>query len=511
MAFSSNNIFSLTDPYAQLIDQLIQLDAQPKRRLEAKRTEQTDRKSAVSSVGSKLSALNNLLEGYREPGASQFQPFSASSSDESIFTAQVTGKALTSGDYSIDVNQLAKNDVKVSKEFNVTDQISNLGGNARSFRIKIGGEYIDINGDGNKDTNDEITVSGLTNGDTYESVITKVASAINDSAAREFVSASVVRQADDTVRLSVRSKESGLENQIEFENDVPGNPSKVNIAEALRLTYASGGNRGQDKTTIVGSTSQGGRIYQTTELNAKFSIDGLNYERTSNKIDNAIDGLTLNLIGESAGTQQLSIDTDVEGGKKAIQGFIDTYNSLVSDIRSKSFLNSESGSRGPLSQDRIFRDLIFTLQNAVSEEVSTAASSDFNTIYELGLGFSQGGRLEIENEEELENALTNKSTEVQNLFSGTDGFAEKLQGVLDGFVGSKSIVSSIKSSIDSQIDNIDNRIAAQDRFLERQREQYREQFTRLQQISIEAQNQYQSLQAIGSGTSQYYSQLLGGG
>jgi flagellar hook-associated protein 2 len=511
MSFGSNAIFGLTDPYANLIDRLIQLDSQPKQRLEAKVSEQNTRKSAVSSVGSKLSSLNNLLTNYLEPGARQFQPFAATSSDESMFTAEVTGKAQTSGNYSLDINQLAKNDVKVSKEFNTTDQISNLGGNARSFRIKIGGQYVDINGDGNQDTNDEITVSGLTNGDTYDTVLNKVASAINNSAAREFVSASVVSQTNGTVRLSVRSRESGANNQIEFENDVPGNPSKVNIAEALRLTYASGANRGQDKNTIVGNTSQGGRIYAANQLNAKFSIDGLNYERSSNRVDDAIQGITLNLKNETTSTQQLSVDTDTEGGKKAIQEFIDSYNSVVNDIRKKSFLNAESGDRGPLSGDRVFRDLIFTLQNKMSESVSSAANANFDTLYELGLGFTQGGKLEIRNETQLEDALTNKSTEVQNLFSGTDGFAEKVQGVLDGFVGSKSVISSLQNSIDSKIESLNDRIAAQERFLERQREQYRDQFTRLQQVSTEAQNQLSSLQSIGGGVSNYYSQLMGGG
>ncbi|MGM0587752.1 MAG: flagellar filament capping protein FliD [Bacteroidota bacterium] len=509
MAFSSNSLFSLTDPYGQLIDRLIKLDSQPKVRLENKKSEQTERKQAVSKVGSKLSSLKNTLDSYLEPGASQFQPFSASSSDDSIFTASVTGKVSAGGTYSIDVGQIAKNDVKVSQEFSTSDQISNLGGNARSFRIKVGGEYVDIDGDGTGDANDEITVSGITNGDTYESVINKVAEAINNSAAREFMTASVVKQTDNTVRLSVRSKTSGLDNMIEFENDVPGNPTKTNIAEALGLTYAGGANRGQDNTTIVGDTSQGGRIYSTSELNSKFTIDGLDYERGSNSISNAIQGLTLDLKNESGSTQTLTVDTDTQGGKEAVQGFIDTYNAVVSEIRKNSFLNSETGDRGPLQRDRIFRDLIFQLQNKLSESVTSAASTDLDTIYELGLGFNQQGKLEIRNEEQLDNALTTQSTEVQNLFSATGGFAEGLNGIIDGFVGSKSVISSLESSIDSKIDNLDNQIQREEQFLERQREQYREQFTQLQQISTQAQNQMQSLQAIGSGTSQYYSQLLG--
>jgi flagellar hook-associated protein 2 len=297
---------------------------------------------------------------------------------------------------------------------------------------------------------------------------------------------------------------------VEFENDVPGDPTKQNIAEALRLTYAGGGNRGQDKTTIVGSTSQGGRVYNTTELNSKFTIDGLDYERGSNSIDNAIQGLTLDLKSVSGSTQTLSVDTDPEGGKEAVQEFIDTYNAVVNDIRVKSFLNSETGNRGPLQRDRVFRDLIFQLQNKLGESVSSAASTDLDTIYELGLGFTQQGKLEIRNEEQLDNALTTQPTEVQNLFSGDGGFAEGLNGIIDGFVGSKSVISSLQSSIESRIDNLEDQISREEQFLQRQREQYREQFTQLQQVSTQAQNQLRSLQAIGSGTSQYYSQLLGG-
>lgn len=512
---STNALFQASNPYSELIDQLIQLESRPKQRLEQKVEQQQTRKSAISSVGSKLSTLNGLFDSYLGLNANQFEAFSAGSSNESAFTVETTTSLDGAGTYDINVNQIAKNDIKVSKQFNTSDTISGLdAAENRTFRIKVGGEYVDFNGDGTADSNDTITISGIADGDTYESVIQQVANQINDSVASQDVTATVLRENSDTVRLSVRSDETGKENLVEFENDVPA--SGQNVAEALRLTYAGGPNRGEDKKDVVGDTTQGGRIYQESELNAKFKLDGLSFERSSNEVTDAISGLTINIIQTTSSSEKITVNSDSETIKSNVTDFIDKYNAAVKDIRQKSFLNPDSGERGPLQGDRQLKSLVNSMRNSLMQDVDSSLipSDEINSIFDIGLDFNRDGTIEIADEAALDQAINNNPEDIQRLFSATDsdnsttdGIAGRLQGVLDLYLSNNDgILNTLKDSADSKIEVLNNRISREERFLENRREQLQSEFQALQQVAIQAQQQQQSLQSIapslyGSGSS----------
>jgi len=510
---STSALFGAANPFSNLIDQLIDLESEPKRRLEAQVETQQTRKNAVNSVGSKLSNFNNLLTSFIDPNEEQFELFKAASSDKEAFSATAGNNVQSSGTFGFEVDQIAKSDVKVSRQFTATDTISNLASDGKDFRIRIGGDIVDINGDGTGDTNDVITVNA-SNGDTFESVLNNVASAINNSTAGDSVSASVVSETGDSVRLSVRSLETGEEQLIEFENDIPGNPNEANIAEILELTQGGVGNpnRGQDNSTVIaeGSTD-GGRIFAQSELNALFSIDGLNFERSSNTVEDAIEGVTINLLQPTSGAETISITADSEEAKSNIQEFIDSFNSAVTDIRNKSFLNPDTGDRGPLANDRLFKDLTFTLRNTIINDVTAASDSSLNSIFEIGLNVAQNGTIEIEDEAKLDDALENNPDAVKEIFTASDGIANRLQSVLDNFLkGSNSIISTVRNSIDSEIELLNDRIESQEQFLARRREQLQQQFEQLQQVSIQAQNQQQALAAFGTGGGNLNTLLLGG-
>ena len=499
---STSALFGAANPFSETIDQLIRLESEPKRRLESQVESQQNRLSAVDKVGSNLSSFNNLLTSFTDPGNEQINIFEATSSNPDAFTATASQDVQGSSTFDFNVNQLAKNDIKVSRQFTATDTISNLASDGKSFRIRIGGEIVDINQDGTGDTSDTISVNA-NNGDTFESVLNEVADAINNSVASDDVTASVVRENTDTVRLSVRSRETGEEQLIEFENDVPTNNSEENIAEILQLTQGGTGNpnRGEDNSAVIaGGSTDGGRIFAQSELNAQFQIDGLNFERSSNSVDDAIEGVTIDLQQVTASNETISIAADTEGARENIQEFIDQFNSIVTDIRNKSFLNADSGERGPLANDRLFKDLTFTLRNTVINDVTAASDPSLNSIFEIGLNVTQRGTLEIEDEAKLDDALTNNSDAVTEIFTASDGLANNLQNVIDSFVkGDNNILDTFKDSVNSEIERLNDRIASEDQFLERRREQLEEQFQQLQQVQIEAQNQRQALNAIGTG------------
>lgn len=506
---SSSPLFGVNQLYEQLIDNLITLESTKKYSYEDQKAEQETRKTAINTVGSKLSSFNTLLTEFSSTSNNLFDLYSASSSNESAFLVSSTSTLNSAGSYAIEIQQLAKADVRVSRQFTAanTDIATAItaatGSDELTFDLTVNGNTYAI-------TVDELT--GLID----EEVLQAVSTAINDTAGVD-VQSSILRETSGSVRLSVRSRESGADYAISFGNTIDAD-GFTNLAEFLEFTVDNGGLTADDNTTVLPNGSlNGGRLYDVATLNAKFTIDGLNFERSSNTVTNAISGLSLTLRQTTTATETLTIESDTESGIANIERFIESYNNVVSEIRSQSFLNSTSGSRGPLYRDRSFRELTYTLrQTAISTALEDSVDIgpdplnpvipggvNIQTILDIGLTVNNDGTLKISNSSTLTSALESNPNAVAALFANnrTDSFtgiAGKLQDAIDVFVKTDGLVSSLTSSIDDRIEQLNQRIQAQDDYLERRRIQLRDQFIQLQAISDQANTQYQTLSSIGS-------------
>jgi flagellar hook-associated protein 2 len=504
----NSGLFGVNQLYEQLINNLITLESNKKFAYEDQVTEQESRKTAISTVGSKLSSFNTILTEFGSTSNNLFDLYTAKSSNDSAFLVSNTSTLNTSGNYSVEIQQIAKSDVRVTKQFTAADgdiatAINSLtGADELSFDLTISGNTYTISVD---------DLSGKSN----EEVLSAVATAINDTAGTD-VQATILRETSSSARLSIRSKLSGADNAISFTNTIDAD-GETNLAQFLELTVDNGGLNADDNTTVlVGGSTNGGRLFDINTLNAKFTVDGLNFERSSNSVTDAISGLSITLRQVTTGTETLSIESDTASGLDNINRFIDSYNSVITEIRSQSFLNSTSGDRGPLYKDRSFRDLTYTLrQNAVSTALDAAVNigdpnnpvippgTSVQTLLDIGLDFKNDGTIYIKSQTTLTDALESNPSGVATLFAnertdGYSGIAGKLQSSIDLFIKTDGLVKSITSSIDDRIELLNQRIQAQDQFLERRRIQLRDQFIQLQAISDQANSQYQTLVSFGN-------------
>ena len=489
-------LLQANDPYAQLINNLITLDSTTKNSYISQKTTQQNRESAISSIGTDMTALNTMLTNMTIGGTEQITPLAATSSDTSALTASADSTVQQSGQYQINVQNIAHNDIRYSSQFSATgtDIVSQLSNAASpgSFTLNVAGQSLtiqpgDLTGKNNKDA------------------LTSIASAIN-SAASNYVTASVVQETSGTARLEVRSNDSGQANQMSFQNTAnSGNP-----AEILGLTLgSSSGSEGQNNTAILSGTSAGS-IYSASQLDANFTIDGLSYTRSSNKVTDAISGLTINLLGSTNGSDAtINVATDTAQSQKNIQSFIDAYNKLNSDIRSKSSLDPKTGQRGPLGNDRTFQDLMYNLQDSMINPVSSMTGSHTD-IFSIGLDFKQDGTLYIADQTKLTDALKTDPQSVEKIFTtdsgnttvgSADGLAKRLQAQINTYVNAGGIIDNLKSSIDSRINQLDTQINQQNDYLAMKKQQYQQEFLQLQQIANQANVQYATLSSILSGAS----------
>lgn len=465
--------------YDKLIDQLIIAESKRKFAFEAQKTTQETRKSAISSVGSGITALNSLLNEYTDVTAGQFTSLKPESSDTSFFTVSNSGSLASTGSFQFEIQKLAKADSKVSRQFlSAGNDLTSVTFDSTEFTLNVGGDSAVINVD-------------LTGATTNEDVLTLVADAIN-AAGIDGVQAAVLNETGTSSRLSIRSSETGSANQISFTDTNDGITNF--LSEALELTVDGGA----DNAALYAGVG-GGRLYNVADLDAQFTIDGLQFTRSSNTVTNAINGLTLNLKKVTTQAEEISISSDTENAQTSIDGFLAAFNKVNSDIRTNSLLNSTTGYRGPLYSDRIFKELTLSLRSVAFAQVDVGGGETLS-LADIGISSKTDGTLYISDATALTNALETNGEKVQTLFSKqgeptvTDnGLAVQLQNTISRFIGTDGLVTSLSNSIDTRISQLNDRISAQDVYLAGRRRILKDQYARLEAATTTAQSQYQTL------------------
>lgn len=443
---SISSLFAQNNPYESSIQQLLQLEARTKLKLQGEQKELQTRKSALSKIDTRLSEMNTLLTSFKESASEKITPLTGSSSTDAVNVVSAAGIE-NPGSYNISVSQLAKQDMALSDAFADGDaDLSSTG--SGSFDLAIG-------------SNTPVTITVNTSGLTNAEVLQAVADEVNAQAGEQ-VEAAVYQIGDGTSRLSLKSLDTGKSQRITISN-AQDDLSGINLSN----------------------------VYTEEELNAKFTIDNIAFERESNTVSDVVNGLTFELKGTTSATEKMTVSRDVDAAVANIEEFVEKFNAVNKEIRGNTFLNGETGERGPLQSQRAVRNLSHTLRLEAILPVDSLSSNSINSLGELGIEIGQDGTMSIADRDKLEEALSTKPSETAAIFSADDGIPARLQQKIDLHIkGADSIFDSIDDSFDRKIDRLDDRIAAEDRFLERKEEELREEFARLQQVISEGERQF---------------------
>jgi len=340
------------------------------------------RKTALNRLNTQISSLQTELEGL---GEDIFGNRQITSGDSKIITAEAESSSAL-GNYEITVNNLAQRSV-------VT-----VGQAQSSATATIGAGTIDL-----KFQNaDDISVT-LADGN---ATLTDLATAINDEYG-ETVQASVVEVSSGSFQLVLSSRETGADLNILDESDG---------ASSSSLSGFNG-------TFLDAGQANSGGISRTQDgEDASITLDGITITRSSNEIDDILDGVTFQLRGESTGgPTNLEIDTDLEAVEEGLNSLITKYNDLKGEI--DSLTNAETGR---LANDSDLRGLRNNLQSLFTRFVSNIdtlnvrddGSAGFTSLSQIGFETDQKtGELTLDSKEFRE-ALEENFDEVQNLFLG---------------------------------------------------------------------------------------------
>lgn len=453
---SIQDIFRQNNPYEKFVQQLVQIESRQKLLFQAQQQTHRERKTALGEVSSSISKFVSKITEFENPLNNALQPMSTSSSNESVVRINSASGIKNPSNYNITVNRIASNDVALAQVMNGDGFELAAEGNG-SVTITIGEKTETITVETTKE-DDEGNPVDKTNREILESFAEEISNFFGEEAR-----ASVFQVNNEEVQFSLQSFETGFENRIQF-SDSSGVLAQV--------------------------TDNMSHLVPHENLNALFTIDGVNFERGHNTIDDAISGLSFTLLKDTGEQEQLSVQRDLDKARENINSFINSFNDLNKTIRDRSFIDAENDRRGALQNMRSVRNLTINLRQTALLPMEGAEEGELARLSEIGIGFKKDGTMFVDDSDLLDEMLEQRSGEVSNLFTNENSSIAAMKEMAETYTKSSGIIKTLEDGLDQKISRLDTRIAAQNRHLERFEEQQRQIFNELQLILERGQAQF---------------------
>jgi flagellar hook-associated protein 2 len=469
-------------PYEMLIQSIITIEGQPKQKLLGEKKDQERLKGVMSDFSKKLTDLQAAIKKLSDPNTPLFGARTGSTSS-SAFSVSVTDRA-SLGNHMIEIQRLATSDTRVSRQFDRGGSDLSAYVGQHTFSIEVSSPTSD---EPTRRVSIDVTadIGAGSDADILDQVRTAVGEAMRTAADAgtikhsEIPSASIVNETSTTSRLSLRSASTGFEGRLSFTDSQSGLLAVLQIGHQGPVEGTSGG-----QTRLVGTSET------DSELNARFSLDGLTLYRSSNRVIDALPGVTLDLKQVSPpGGEAFSVEVDADGVKQGVTDFIKKYNDLLTYIETKSRVDADANTRGDFAGDSTIRGLRMSLRNEMIRSVS-GVPGDFPTaLADLGITIERDGKLTLSDESKLTETVASNRDGVQTMFAGSDGLAGRLEARMDRFLGSGGLISERQKGIDARIKRLDDRVKTFETTLSRREDALRLQFAKMQETIAVLQGQ----------------------
>ena len=439
-----------------IISQLMEIEKRPLTQLNNKKAEQQAQLSAFGSLKSVLSSFQDSVQELAKPTV--FNGLKAALTDTTMATVSASSSA-AAGTHEIEVQSIAQSQKIKSEAFASTDTTIGSGTLTIAF-----GTY---NGDGTFTANTEKAAKTITI-DPAKSTLADIRDTINDANAG--ITASIVNDGSGN-RLVIASKDSGLANALKITvNDADGNHTN---------------NAGLSKLAFDASTGGVANMTETVAAkNAVLVIDGITIQKSSNTIDDALEGVTLNLLKADPGTTStLTVEKGNSSVEAAMKAFVTTYNSLEKTVTNLSRYDPANDQASILTGDSTVRMVQFRVRAMLSDNPLPAGG--INSLSELGISFQKDGTLALD-DSKLSAVLADPDKNISEFFgdipgttTSTPGFISRLDQLIDGMTRSDGLIESRIDGIDSVIKTIDKRSESLEYRLEEVEKNLRAQYTAL--------------------------------
>lgn len=429
MAVSTTTVLDVPS----LVSQLMSIERQPINKLEAK---VTDYQSKISSFGT-LKSLVSTLQSSLATLSTKFSAYAATSSDESVLTASASSSAV-SGNYTVAVTTLAKAQSLVAA--GQASSTAALTASESTVTFVVGG------------VSTNITIGA---GASLEDI----RAAINT--ADIGVSATIVNDGSGSpYRLALAATETGAGNAVSS------------------ITVQSGGDDTLNSLLAYNPTSNAPATVTMTQavaaVDAAFTINGIPITSATNTITDAIEGVTLTLKKENS-SATLTVERDTDGIIEAATSFVESYNALVGQLKSRSSYASGDDTAGSLAGDGTVRLMLNQLRSILS---TGATGGTLTYLVEAGISVQADSSLKLDSTT-LKAAMADDFADLANLFSSSSGFLTRLDDWADTALQTGGTIDVRVNSINDSIDNINDQIEKLEARMVKIEQQYTTTYTNL--------------------------------
>lgn len=287
-------------------------------------------------------------------------------------------------------------------------------------------------------------------------------------------------QTSYNIDIAAGSTLADVRDQINADDGAGVTASIVNDGTGYRLALSSKEN-GEDASIVgfSGLTSltmdaATARAGQDAELN----VNGIVITSNTNKVEGAIQGVTLDLVAASPDPVTLTIERDEASLRETIDAFVSNYNEMKSTVDRMTAYNGEGETSGELVGDRTVRTIEDRLRRDITDSLGTG---DISRLSQMGIAIDERGRLKVD-ETKLDDAVANNPEGLSAFFAGDSeegGFAGRLNATLESITADDGIIQSSVNSAELRVDSLDQRKLRMEASIERTVERYRKQFGQL--------------------------------
>ena len=400
-----------------LVSQLMSLERRPIDKLNTKVTSYQTKISSFGTISGLVSSFQTALQGLK----TSLQGYSSTASDASVFSATAASTA-SAGTYALAVSRLAQAQNLVAS--GQTSTAAPIATAAATLTFTVGG-----------------TATGVPIA--ANATLEDIRAAINS--ANLGVTATIVNDGSSTpYRLAISSNSSGVSKAVTSIAVAGGGAALSDL-----LAYDSLA----PPPPLPPAPGSSALRQAVAAQDAKFTLNGIEITSASNTVTGAIQGLTLTLKNTTTAAT-LTVARDTGAINTAAAKFVETYNALASQLKSRSAYGSGGAAAGALAGDGTVRQMLDQLRGILT---TPASGGTLTYLAQAGISTQAGGSLVLDSSK-LANALASDFGDVANLFSSATGFGTRLEAWATSAVQAGGLIDSRTNSLNTSIKEYNDQI-----------------------------------------------------
>lgn len=378
---------------AGIVSQLMQAEQKPMVALSTKEANFQAKISAYGSIKSAISKFQTAIKSLNDPA--KFTSNSANSSDPTVMSASASSTAAI-GSNTVEVIKLAQAQKLVAP-----------GKLASNGEIGVGTITFDFGTitDAATPTFDPVTGKYAGPGVTFASAgATK--SIVIDSEHNTL----------DGIRDAINDGNIGVTASIV--NDGGASPYRLVLSSAATgktqsMKISVSGDAALSNLLANDPTGTQNMSEVSTAQNAELKVDGVFISKTTNKVEDVLTGVTLNLL--KAGTSTLTVARDTATMKSSVQGFVTAFNDMNKTLNDLTAYDAATKKGGVLLGDSSARLIMGQVRSTMVTPIAGLTGTN-TSLYQIGIKTQKDGSLSLD-ANKLQTAIDTNFTEIAGIFT----------------------------------------------------------------------------------------------